>query len=536
MSAIGYVTNQDGSYTFEMEDGRKVTAAGPVAAQTALDLDNRMVGKTGGLWNEIKRGFGALGGVRQTSTPEQEGIREAAKEAKQPEAQPPVQPPPQGVPGARPIPTAAPPPQPRIFVQKGGEMLGGRTTQHGPGLTPEQQNDLAEMTLDKRLALQELEDAERGAQQGREAMAGMDVAHRIAQAEEIAKENQQHTEREEAALEEQRKADEAAANYIVDPGRFWSSRNGWQKGVALLGGVLGGAFAARSSSGRNHFGERLEKLVEDDIKLQENELASLERMARAKKDYLAATQIANERAKLRSGEQRVHMLETIGAYARQMEENTKSPLIAARAKLVQIDIQESLAREFISEDQNRRGTETRQYVNVPDRAVVIGGSQAGTDYEPEGKDLEKSVNDYVKQSESIAEARAAASSLTKALELEPEDASGLGYVAGEMPGFMVGKRGRANRQLVEDYIATTARAMFGANMTEQEFERHRKRVIGNGSEEHLRRSVAEVNKQVQERERHIESGYHPRVIELAKRRGATAARPIHPSAREGASQ
>lgn len=439
-------------------------------------------------------------------------------------------------PGRRVLPNYNVPQQARVFVQPGGEQLAARTTQHGPGLTPEDEEQLAEFSIDQRLATQELADAERAALAGQNRVSALTHQNYLKRERDLREAEAARTAREEAALAESKAADDALGDYTIKPDRFWSSRNGWQKGVALLGGVLGGTFAARSASGRNHFAEKLDEMVEEDIYAQKEELASLERKARAKKDYVTATQLANDRARLSENEMWEQRLKTLSAYAQRVEMETQDPIIAARAKLVDLDIQQKLAERFIAEEQTQRGTETRQYVNVPDRAVVIGGSQAGTDYEPEGKDLEKSVNDYVKQSESIAEARAAASSLTKALELEQEDASGLGYVAGELPGFTVGIRGRANRQLVEDFIATTARAMFGANMTEQEFERHRKRVIGNGSEEHLRRSVAEVNKQVQERERHIQSGYHPRVIELAKRRGATAARPIHPSAREGASQ
>lgn len=532
MSAIGYVTNQDGSYTFEMPDGRKVTAAGPVAAQTALDLDNRMTGKGGGLWNEFKRGFGALGGVRQTSPFEQEGIGEAAKEAKQPEPQPPVQEPPQGVPGRYPTPNFNPPQQPpRVFIQKGGEMMAGRTTQHGPGLTPEDEEQLAGLGIDQRLATQELADAERAAQAGQNRVAALTHQNYVKREKDLREAEAARTAREEAALAESKAADDALGDYTIKPDRFWSSRSGWQKGVALLGGMLGGSLAARSSSGRNHFSEKLDEMVEEDIYAQKEELASLERKARAKKDYVAATQLANDRARLSENEMWEQRLKTLSAYAKRVEMETQDPIIAARAKLVDLDIQQKLAERFIAEKQAQRGTETRQYVNIPDRAVVIGGTgQPGpldeADYS--SPEVDKWVHTLSKDLDKLPQAEAELSSVDQMLkQYEGQgDIPGLGVMKewiGEnsvASQALLSEEGRLNQGKVQRMVNAYLKATSGSAVSKEEEQRVVQGLRGAKTVAELRAAVFEATNSLARLRQSIEAGVPKVAVRKYKQRGA----------------
>lgn len=607
--ATGYTRNPDGTFTFDLPDGRRITATGRAAEQRAAELDAarprqpRTPAEIAREEEEARRRAIVGGGnaskvadaLANYMPPEPPRVPEGAEWALDPsragsasfdfrpvEQQPrwkqdeqrarsarmsgllggaasdtlealgvrrPLAPRGEQAPaGAQPEPMAAgrfagegaptqAPQRPSVVVLPGGEMLAGRTTQHGPGLTGEQQEQLTDLSIDRRLAAQELADAERAAEAGQTRAAVLEQQNYVARDRQMREAEAARLAREEQALEASRQADEAAGEYTVNPSRFWSSMTGWQRGLAVLGQALGGALATRSRDGRNHFAETLDRIIAEDVEAQREELAALERQARARRDHVTATQLAHDRERLSDASLFEHRLRSLSAYAKRVEAETADPIIAARAKMVDLDIQELLTERMISADQERRGTEVRQYQNVPTQVVQVGGQDPGLpEYSP--KELDAQAKDYAKTLESrgIVEEAAALDDVDRMIMRYDPDESipGLGIIKDHVPSWLLSKEGKLNRQRVNRVMLAYQKALTGAAASEAEIDRIRESFLGAKTPAELRASIRQARHVLTERQRTLASGYDPRAIEIAEGRGAYRPPTAPSSLRRGA--
>lgn len=554
--ATGYTQNPDGTYTFELPDGTRITATGRAAEQRARELD-AMRGAPAPIVDEaaqarLAAGLGtrAAGAIVQAFNPppREEPLPadwasrvdwSRSSLAPRQTTQPTAPPAPQFEAGrfAGDGAPAQAPPRPSVVVLPGGEMLAGRTTQHGPGLTPEQQDLLAEQTIDRRLATQELSDAERAAQAGRTRAAVLEQQNYVREDARMREAEAARLAREEQALEASRQADEAAGDYVVNPSRFWSSASGWTKALAVLGSAVGGALATRSRDGRNHFAEALERLVAEDVEAQKEELAALERQARARRDHVTATQLANDRARLSDASLFEHRLQSASAWLRRIEAETQDPIITARARMADLDVQELLANRMIGADQERRGTEVRQYQNVPTQVVAVGGQDPSLpDYSP--KELDAQARDYAQRLESrgIVEGAAALDDVDQMLlRYDPDESiPGLGLIKEHVPRWLLTEEGKLNRQRVSRLMDAYRVAVTGAGASNEELKRIEDSFRGAKTPAELRQAVRLSRDILTKRQRTLASGYDPRAIEIAEGRGAYRPPTAPSSLRRGA--
>lgn len=607
--ATDYTRNPDGTFTFTLDDGRRVTAAGPAAEQRARELDAAMPRRTrtpaeiareqeearrraivgGGnaskvadalanytppepprvpegaewvldpsraslasfdfrpveqqpRWKQDEqrarsaRMSGLLGGAA-SDTLEALGVRrplaprgEQAPADAQPEPMAP------GRFAGEGTPTQAPQ-RPAVVVLPGGELLAGRTTQHGPGLTGEQQEQLAELSVDRRLAMQQMADAERLAQTGRTRAAVLEQQNYVAEDRRLREAEAARIAREESAIEEARQAEQRASEYVVNPRRFWSNMGGWEKALAVLASGLGGALAVRDPQGRNRFAEALERVIADDVAAQREELAALERDARAKGDYARAVQLANDRARLSDAELFEHRLRSLSAYAQRIAAETQDPIIAARARMADLDIQELLTERMISADQERRGTEVRQYQNVPTQVVQVGGQDPSLpDYSP--KELDAQARDYAQRLESrgIVEGAAALDDVDQMLlRYDPDESiPGLGLIKEYVPRWLLTEEGKLNRQRVSRLMDAYRVAVTGAGASNEELKRIEDSFRGAKTPAELRQAVRLSRDILNKRQRTLAAAYDPRAIEIAESRGAYRPPTAPSSLRRGA--
>ena len=423
--------------------------------------------------------------------------------------------------------------RPSVVVLPGGEVLAGRTTQHGPGLTGEQQEQLAELSVDRRLAMQQMADAERLAQTGRTRAAVLEQQNYVAEDRRLREAEAARIAREESAIEEARQAEQRASEYVVNPRRFWSNMGGWEKALAVLASGIGGALAVRDPQGRNRFAEALDRVIADDVAAQREELAALERDARAKGDYARAVQLANDRARLSDAALFEHRLRSLSAYAQRIAAETQDPIIAARARMADLEIQEKLVELLIASDQQQRGTETRVYKNVPARAVRTDGLPT---YSP--KEIDSQARDYAKTLESrgIVEAAAALDDVEQMLlRYDPDESiPGLGPIKESVPRWLLTEEGKLNRQRVSRLMDAYRVAVTGAGASNEEIKRIEDSFRGAKTPAELRQAVRLSRDILNKRQRTLASAYDPRAVQLAEQRGAYRPPNPPPSLRRGA--
>lgn len=551
---MAYVRNPDGSYSITLPDGRSVVATGP-EAERYVRTRSAAPAAPAPVANpppepRPRLAFGDLPFAQYAEA----GPPQIAPEARAgfagagvlPPAPPVEEPPPVRYGEADHFyegpPPQAPPPGPSGYVViPGGEQLAGRTTQHGPGLTAAQQEQIIDLEIDRRVATQEAADAERAAQAEQARVAGLGHQAYEEEGERLRAAEAERLARESTALEASREASEATGDYAINPSRYWSNLNGWQKGVALIGGMIGGLFASRSRDGRNLFGERLDRLVAEDIATQQEELAALERAALARRDHLAATQIANDRERLSEGDAFTHRLRTLSAMAQQVEAESQDPIMAARAREADIAIQERLSDRLIGEDQAVRGTETRQYAHVPTQVVGLGGGAPtqGDDVYSE-KELDKWTHTFSKDIAKTSEAEAKMEEVRGMLRRHPDSIPGIGLVkerVGQNPvaaRALLTEQGRINQGTVERFVLAYQHAVSGSQVSDAEMVRITNAMRGARTRAELAAAVREAEQSLSRARRGYEAGVPRAAVDRYYERGGYRPSGNHATMRRGA--
>lgn len=396
----------------------------------------------------------------------------------------------------------------------------------GPGLTAQEKEVLQGLADDRKDALTDLETAEIEANQRRIEHLQREQELYAQREQNLIEQEARLREKEQLAIDAKRQADEEAANYKVDPTRFWKDKSGWTKALAAIGAFVSAAAAARSKTGRNYFMESMNKIIETDIEAQKEELKSLERKAKAKKDDVELTFIQNERERLSENILWQNRLGTLSAELRAIEEESQNPIIRARAGLLRQDVDEALANKIIEAEREKRGTTTRTAVSQrsPDTFVVGGVAMTPEQAAKLQEQIAKDVNEYGKETEDIVNAANSLRKIQEIFDTNPNDAPGLGWIDRMKPGFMTGEEGRRMRYLLDNYIIMATRALYGAAASEKEGEYVRKLVYQDGTEEGIRIGIKESIQELNNKLQHISSRFHPLAVEEARRRGAI--RPI----------